>query len=149
MVPKAHPNAIIEIRRDVTGAKRRRRWRSLEEATSCIGLITDYWESQVTELHLKPEVKQQLSNITERGMEWRRTLQRLRAENKCEKKLKNTTQNTRAVTTRNADDYESHSGDHGKDAGNGKVEVRTGVGTKRQSGTQTLRWTRSLSRTYT
>ena len=68
MVHKAHLNSMIEIRRHVTGAKRRRRWRSPEEARNSIGLIMDYLEAQVAELQLTPEVMQQLYNITER--EW-------------------------------------------------------------------------------
>ena len=68
-VHKAHLNSIIEIRRHVTGAKRRRRWRSSEETTNSIGLTMDYWEAQVAELQLKLDVTHQLYNITERGLE--------------------------------------------------------------------------------
>ena len=80
MVHKAHLNAMIEIRRHITGAKRRWRWRSSEEANTNIGLIMDYWKAQVAELHLKLDVTHQLFNITERGIDWWRTLQRLPTE---------------------------------------------------------------------
>ena len=70
MVHKAHLKSIIDIRRHVTGAKRRHRWRSPEEATNSIHLIMDYWEPQVAQLLLKPEVSQQLYHPTERGTDW-------------------------------------------------------------------------------
>ena len=66
MVHKAHLNSMTEIRRHVTGAKRRRRWQSPEEATNSIGLIMDYLEAQLAELPPKPDVTHQLYNITER-----------------------------------------------------------------------------------
>ena len=48
----------------------------------------DYWEAQVAELHLKPDVTQQLYNITERGIEWWRTLQRIPPETECDEEIK-------------------------------------------------------------
>ena len=68
---------MIGIGRHVTGAKRRRRWRTYDDATIKIDLIMNYWKTQVIKLHLKPDATKQLFNITERTIEWWRAIQRI------------------------------------------------------------------------
>ena len=88
MVHKAHLNAIIEKQRQITGAKRRHRLKTVTEATECIGRIMDYWETQLTELQLTSEVTNKLCSITDKGPGWWRALQRLPTEIECTEEIK-------------------------------------------------------------
>ena len=87
IVHEAHINSMIKIERNVTGAKRRRYCRTPEKAKINYGLIMDYWESTVEEHQLRPDVTQQLCNITEKGQEWCKTLQRIPTEAECDEAI--------------------------------------------------------------
>ena len=69
IVHEAHMTSIIEIERNVTGAKRISYCRTPDKAKINYGLIIDYWKSMVEEHKLKLDVTQQLCNITEKGQE--------------------------------------------------------------------------------
>ena len=69
IVHEAHMTSMIEIEQNVTGAKRIRYCRTPHKAKINYGLIMDYWESTVEEPQLKPDVTQQLCNITEKVQE--------------------------------------------------------------------------------
>ena len=84
MIHKALLTTMIEIRRHVTGAKRRRSSRTRDEAKINMGFIMDYRESQVVELQLKPDVTKHLCNITEKGPKLWRTLQRIPTDAECD-----------------------------------------------------------------
>ena len=71
---KTQLGTLVEIRRHLTGARHRSRWKDAEETETGMMTLLDSWEAVLQELDLTQDVKDGLTSLEFHGLDWWRAL---------------------------------------------------------------------------